>query len=111
MLAGHPQISAVFCANDLIALGLMTAAAQAGRVVGRDLSVAGFDDIFVAQLMSPALTTIRQPIAELGSQAARLAIGAIGRRDDPPERVVLPVELIARSSTAPALAGQEGGIR
>ncbi len=111
MLAAHPEVTAVYCANDLIALGLMTAAARAGRTVGRDLSVAGFDDIFVAELVSPALTTIRQPIAELGRQAVRIAIGAIGRAGgtgdaggaggagEPPRRTVLPVELIVRGST------------
>jgi LacI family transcriptional regulator len=105
LLARQPDITAVFCANDLIALGLMRAARQAGRTVGRDLSVAGFDDIFVAQLLSPALTTIRQPIAELGRRAAGLAIAAIEGRDSRPRREVLPVELVVRGSTVPAAAG------
>ncbi len=105
LLARQPEITAVFCANDLIALGLMRAAVQAGRIVGRDLSVAGFDDIFVAQLISPSLTTIRQPIAELGRRAATLAIGAIEDRDSEPCREVLPVRLIVRGSTVPAVAG------
>jgi LacI family transcriptional regulator len=109
LLAGHPGISAVFCANDLIALGMMGAAAQAGRTVGDDLSVAGFDDIFVAQLVSPALTTIRQPIAELGRRAADIAIGAIeGSASEAstsqPRREVLPVQLVVRGSTAPGPA-------
>jgi LacI family transcriptional regulator len=105
LLAREPEISAVFCANDLIALGLMRAAMQAGRTVGRDLSVTGFDDIFVAQLVSPELTTIRQSIAELGRRAAGLAIGAIEGRDSEPRREVLPVQLAVRGSTAPAVAG------
>jgi DNA-binding LacI/PurR family transcriptional regulator len=105
LLARQPEVTAVFCANDLIALGLMRAAIQAGRTVGRDLSVAGFDDIFVAQLLSPALTTIRQPIAELGRRAAGLAIGAIEGRDSQPRREVLPVQLVVRGSTVPAAAG------
>jgi DNA-binding LacI/PurR family transcriptional regulator len=106
LLTRQPGISAVFCANDLIALGLLEAARQAGRVVGSDLSVAGFDDIFVAQLVSPALTTIRQPIADLGRRAASLAINAIeGGRDSKPRREVLPVQLVVRGSTAPAIAG------
>jgi LacI family transcriptional regulator len=105
LLSRQPGISAVFCANDLIALGMMSAAAQAGRTVGRDLSVAGFDDIFVAQLVSPALTTIRQPIAELGRRAAGIAIGAIEGRDGEPRREVLPVQLVVRGSTSPPAAG------
>lgn len=105
LLSRQPAVTAVFCANDLIALGLMQAAAQAGRTVGRDLSVAGFDDIFVAELVSPALTTIRQPIAELGRRAAALAIAAIEGRESKPRREVLPVQLAVRGSTAPAVAG------
>jgi LacI family transcriptional regulator len=101
MLASHPSLTAVYCANDLIALGLMTAATDCGRTVGRDLSVAGFDDIFVSQLVTPALTTIRQPIAQLGGQAAELAVEAIEGRRERPERIVLPVELVVRASTAP----------
>jgi LacI family transcriptional regulator len=105
LLARQPGITTVFCANDLIALGLMEAGMQAGRTVGRDLSVAGFDDIFVAQLVSPALTTVKQPIAELGRRAAGIAIGAIEGRDSEPRREVLPVQLVVRGSTAPAMAG------
>ena len=102
MLASHPGVTAVYCANDLIALGLMTAAAERGAVVGRDLSVAGFDDIFVSQLITPALTTVRQPIARLGREAAQLAVEAIEGRRQGPRRIVLPVELVIRDSTAPA---------
>jgi LacI family transcriptional regulator len=119
MLADHPGITAVYCANDLIALGLMTAAAQHGRTVGRDLSVAGFDDIFVSQLVTPALTTVRQAITGLGAEAARLAVDAIEGRHDHPGRIVLPVELVVRGSTArapgrrPRSGGtaKQGGVR
>jgi LacI family transcriptional regulator len=107
MLSRHPGVTAVFCANDLIALGLMTAAAERGIEVGRQLSVSGFDDIFVSDLVTPALTTIRQPIAELGRQAARLAVEAIEGRDQP-RRIVLPVSLVVRASTTRA---SQGGTR
>jgi LacI family transcriptional regulator len=102
LLSSHPDVTAVYCANDLIALGLMSAAAEQGRVVGQDLSVAGFDDIFVSQLVTPALTTVRQPIARLGREAAQLAVGAIEGRGNRPDRIVLPVELVVRGSTARA---------
>jgi DNA-binding LacI/PurR family transcriptional regulator len=102
MLAGDPDLTAVYCANDLIALGLMTAAAQLGRAVGSDLSVAGFDDIFVSELVTPGLTTVRQSITRLGSEAAQLAVRAIDGRRDQPRRIALPVELVVRDSTAPA---------
>jgi LacI family transcriptional regulator len=104
MLASQPRVTAVYCANDLIALGLMTAAAKHGRTVGRDLSIAGFDDIFVSQLVTPALTTVRQPIAQLGRQAAQLAVEAIEGHHNHPDRIVLPVELVVRGSTARAPA-------
>ena len=100
MLASHPRVTAVYCANDLIALGLMKAAAECGRTVGQDLSVAGFDDIFVSQLVTPQLTTVRQPIAMLGRRAAELAVDAIDGRRDRPKRIMLPVELVIRGSTA-----------
>jgi LacI family transcriptional regulator len=104
MLASHPEVTAVCCANDLIALGVMAAAGERGREVGEDLSVTGFDDIFVSALVTPSLTTVRQPIARLGAEAARLAVGAIGRSPassyGPPKRILLPVELVVRRSTA-----------
>ena len=102
MLRRHPDITAVYCANDLIALGQITAAAERGIAVGRDLSVAGFDDIFISQLVTPALTTVGQQIARLGREAAQLAVEAIDGRRDGPQRIVLPVELVIRDSTAPA---------
>jgi len=100
LLAGHPAITAVYCANDLIALGVISAARESGRTVGRDLSVAGFDDIFISQLVSPALKTIRQQISQLGRQAAETAVAAIAGRTDGPGRIVLPVQLVIRGSTA-----------
>lgn len=101
LLTSHPEITAVYCGNDLIALGVLTAAAACGRPVGRDLSVTGFDDIFVSQLVNPALTTVRQPIARLGSEATQLAVRAMQECGGGPRRMVLPVELVVRGSTAP----------
>src|SRR6266851_1671338 len=101
LLTSHPEVTAVYCANDLIALGVVTAAGECGRRVGRDLSLAGFDDIFVSQLVDPALTTVRQPIARLGTEAARIALQALEGRRGKPRRLVLPVELVVRGSTAP----------
>jgi len=79
---------------------VISAARESGRTVGRDLSVAGFDDIFISQLVSPALTTIRQQISQLGRQAAETAVAAIAGRTDGPGRIVLPVQLVIRGSTA-----------
>jgi len=115
LLAHYPEVTAVCCANDLIALGVMAAAGEYGRQVGRDLSVVGFDDIFIAGLVTPALTTVRQPIARLGAEAARLAVDAIGgspaASSGQPKRVVLPVELVVRDSTARIAPPRDGRIQ
>ena len=99
LLEREPEITALFCANDLMALGAIDAARSLGRNVPRDLSVVGFDDIFVSALVSPALTTIRQPLARLGKEAAELAIDLIEGQTAGPEQRVLPVELVVRGST------------
>lgn len=69
--------SAVFCYNDLTAIGLIDAARRAGLVVPQDLAVVGFDDIAFAQLCYPPLTTIAQPIADLGRKATELVLGLL----------------------------------
>ncbi|MFN2629442.1 MAG: LacI family DNA-binding transcriptional regulator [Gaiellaceae bacterium] len=100
LLAGDEALTAIFCANDLIALGVIEAARSLGRDVPGGLSVVGFDDSFVASVVSPPLTTIRQPLARLGKEAANLAIDLI---EDPAGRhagLQLPVELVVRGSTS-----------
>jgi LacI family transcriptional regulator, repressor for deo operon, udp, cdd, tsx, nupC, and nupG len=90
--------TAIFCANDEMAMGLISSAHRAGVVVPRDLSVAGFDDIHFAQTFIPALTTVRQPRAEMGAAAMRLLLAIVG--DEAPVSVRLPYELILRDSVA-----------
>lgn len=93
--------SAVFCANDLIALGAMEAAQQRGCRVPQDLSVVGFDDIDEAARATPPLTTIRQPPQRLGAVAAETLIERLNGRAEP-KHVLLEFSLVARESTAPA---------
>jgi DNA-binding LacI/PurR family transcriptional regulator len=108
-LLGHaPALTAIFVLNDLMALGALEATRSLGRRVPDDLSVVGFDDIPFAALANPPLTTVGQPIRELGEQAANLLLAAV-ERDAPPEmeaaeppRVMLPNQLIVRASTGPA---------
>jgi DNA-binding LacI/PurR family transcriptional regulator len=100
LLEHESDVTALFCANDLMALGALEAARGLGCRVPADLSLVGFDDIFVAGLVSPPLTTIRQPLARLGKEAAELAIALIEGNATAPERRVLPVELVVRESTA-----------
>lgn len=89
---------AVFASNDMMAVGCMFALAEAGLDVPRDIALAGFDDIPIARYVTPALTSVRVPIAELGELAvARLAAG-IESPDAPTDQRVLDTELVVRNS-------------
>jgi LacI family transcriptional regulator, galactose operon repressor len=96
---GNPP-SAIFASNDLSAFGVLDAARDHGLVVPRDLSIVGFDDVPLAQRVSPPLTTVRQPIDEIGRLATATLLDVIAGRD-PGELERCPVELVVRESTAP----------
>jgi LacI family repressor for deo operon, udp, cdd, tsx, nupC, and nupG len=101
--AGGRRPSAVFCSSDEMAVGLMQALAAAGIRVPDEISVAGFDDIELAAVVQPSLTTIRQPRRELGRTGALVLIDLLQGRTAP-NRVRLATELIVRASTAPVPA-------
>lgn len=89
----------VVCANDETALGVLVGALGRGLRVPEELVITGFDDQPIAALITPALTTIRQPIRELAAQAARLILRAVDNPGSPaPGSVVLPTELVLRHS-------------
>ena len=92
--------TAIFAGNDNAAIGALEAARDAGVQVPSELSIVGFDDIALPSLISPALTTIRQPLSEIGAQATRLLIALLSGDDIPPTTLYRP-ELIVRGSTAP----------
>ena len=96
----RPDLTALWCANDLIALGAIQAAQARGIVVPHDLSVVGFDNNFVSSLVTPTLTTIGQPLTRMGSTAANLAVDLVEGNPAASRRIQLDVELIVRSSTA-----------
>jgi DNA-binding LacI/PurR family transcriptional regulator len=97
LLADDPELDAVFAASDLMAHGALRALREAGRRVPDDVAVIGFDDIELAGYTEPPLTTVRQPILEIGRQLARnLLLLAAGREIEP--SVVLPTELVLRES-------------
>ncbi len=96
----HTRPTAVVAFNDLLAIGLMRAAEEAGVALPSELSVAGFDDIFGAELTVPALTTVRTALADAGEAAARLLIGALGSSADPASSIIVATELVERDSTA-----------
>ncbi|CUH68908.1 HTH-type transcriptional repressor CytR [Thalassovita autumnalis] len=95
--------TAVFCASDMVAIGLISGLREAGLSVPEDVSVVGFDDIEMAAFASPPLTTIRQDRRTLGTRAAdRLLARLKGKPADAcPQIELVDVELIARGSTAP----------
>jgi LacI family transcriptional regulator len=107
LLAHAPDLTAVFVLNDLMALGALEAVRSLGHDIPRDVSVVGFDDIPFAALANPPLTTVGQPIRQLGEQAADLLLtviehGAGAGAEVPPPRVMLPNQLIQRLSSGPA---------
>ena len=102
-LAGRP--TAIFAGSDQQALGVYEAARQRGLRVPQDLSVVGFDDLPVARWVSPPLTTVRQPLAEMGRAAAQVLGDLIGGVPLHSRRVELATELIVRESTAAPAAG------
>jgi DNA-binding LacI/PurR family transcriptional regulator len=98
ILSEMPSVTAIFVANDQMAMGVLRALAEAGRGVPDDVSVVGFDDIPEAAYAQPPLTTIRQDFAALGREAVRLIVGALGG-EEPPSTLV-PPRLVARQSTS-----------
>ncbi|WP_168072896.1 LacI family DNA-binding transcriptional regulator [Caulobacter sp. SSI4214] len=103
LLALPDRPTAIFASNDDMALGCMAAIAEAGLMTPGDVSVAGFDDSPSARFSRPQLTTVRQPVAEMASVAAKLLIGQArsGAAAERPVDELLPFELIHRASTAP----------
>jgi DNA-binding LacI/PurR family transcriptional regulator len=98
-LAADPEVTAIFVANDQMALGVLRAMNEAGREVPRDVSVVGFDDVPESPYFTPPLTTIRQDFDEMGSRSLRLLLRSIetGRRVQAGSSV--EPELIVRAST------------
>ena len=99
LLTAFPAVTGLLCFTDQIAIG----ACQAGRVVGKripdQLSVVGFDDVPRARTWDPPLTTVRQPLVDKGRAAAELLLEQIDQAA--PRRIILPIELVIRDSTAP----------
>ena len=101
LLAVDPSVTAVFAANDQLALGVLLALHEAGRRVPEDVSVIGYDDIPEAAFFTPPLTTVRQDFAALGRRSLALLLDQIGgAQPATPTAVVIPTELVVRRSTA-----------
>jgi LacI family transcriptional regulator len=102
LLAMSERPTALFCANDLLALGAHKACTQAGVAVPGAMSLVGCDDIAFARLVTPELTTVAVPARELGARAARLLVRGLDQPDAAPPRGTKPltVRLVVRGSTA-----------
>jgi LacI family transcriptional regulator len=97
--------TAIFAANDLSAFGAIEAIKERGLRVPDDVSVVGFDDIPMASQVFPALTTIRQPLHEMGATAVKLLASMVSGLNPITQRIKLPTELIVRASTGPVHTG------
>ena len=94
----HLPFTAVFAHNDRMAIGAISALRQAGFKIPEDVSIAGYDDIPEAEFADPPLTTIRQPMISVGSEAIRLLVRHIDDPDLGPEQILLGTELVWRQS-------------
>jgi LacI family transcriptional regulator len=93
--------TAIFASNDVSAFGVMEAIRDSGRRIAIDVSVVGFDDIPAASAVNPPLTTVRQPLFEMGASATRMLLDWIGNPTHTGERLNLPTALVIRDSCRP----------
>lgn len=98
LLALPDPPTAIFAGNDVSAFGVMEAVRDAGLSIGTDISIVGFDDIPAASSVHPPLTTVRQPLREMGALATRMLLAAIDDPSRPVEHIDLPTELVIRAS-------------
>ena len=105
MLAASDRPTAIFACSDVMALGVYDAARDLGLDIPADLSVVGFDDVPESEWATPAITTVRQPVAEMGAEAVGLLFQARRQAAAPdpsaPARVELSTTLVPRGSSAP----------
>jgi DNA-binding LacI/PurR family transcriptional regulator len=99
-LGHHDDVTAVFVANDAMALGVLKALHECGRRVPEDVSVVGFDDVPEAGFYWPALSTVNQQFSDLGKRAVDLTVRALAGEDAPAADLLRP-ELVIRASSAP----------
>ncbi|WP_221353488.1 LacI family DNA-binding transcriptional regulator [Streptomyces beigongshangae] len=99
LLEQVPSLDAVFVASDVMAAGALVELRRQGRAVPDDVAVVGFDDSIIARHTNPSLTSVRQPVEEIGNRIAHILLEEIGDPDGPRRHVVLPTELVVRESS------------
>jgi DNA-binding LacI/PurR family transcriptional regulator len=103
LLENSRDFTAIFCFNDIAAIGAIRALKDAGLSVPGDVSVVGFDDILSAAYSTPSLTTVRQPLLEMGKRGAEILLDRIANRDkEYPAEIIVAPEFVVRESTGPA---------
>jgi LacI family transcriptional regulator len=100
-----PRPTAIVCFNDKVAVGVLEAAAERGLRVPEDLSIVGFDDIDVSRATTPRLTTVRQPLQEMGRMAVTALMRVLDGHTAEALHIELATELVIRDSTAPPSSG------
>ena len=93
--------TAIFAANDEMAFGAIGELRRRGLRVPEDVSVVGFDNLFISESYSPALTTVNQPRIEIGQTAMTMLLHIISARQSTPQTIEMPTELVVRQSTGP----------
>lgn len=111
LLRRAPELTAITCYSDMLALGALMAAKRLGRRVPDDLAIVGFDDIPAASIVSPALTTIRVPRYKTGQMLMETLLRVINAKGDYEEKQEVELELIVRESCGSALGGNRGAGR
>jgi LacI family transcriptional regulator len=101
LMGRHPELTAIVAANDLLALGCYRAARSLGKVIGVDISITGYNDIPLLDLMQPPMTAVRVPYRKMGADAATALLALIAGDEVPVGPVLLPPTLAIRASTAP----------
>jgi LacI family transcriptional regulator len=102
ILRTMPAVTAIFAANDAMAIGALSAVREAGHAVPERMAVAGFDDIPIARYLNPPLSSVHVSIHELGTRAMQRLLEAVTRRDHERRQELLPVRLVVRESTGGA---------
>lgn len=96
------EVTATFCTADILAMGLIKGLGQLKLSVPKDMSVIGFDDVFIAKVTNPALTTVNQNVAAKGERAAKMVIGLATQKLKGKQNYVIPIEIVERESVKEA---------
>jgi DNA-binding LacI/PurR family transcriptional regulator len=99
LLERRPDVDAIFAANDLMAVGALRAIRESGRTVPGDVAVVGFDDSPLSRVTDPPLSTVRQPVEDMGREMAEMLLRLIAEEADGGLQRVLPTELVVRASS------------